>query len=196
MELRLMPIAIAIALNGQATEPMRSGVNLQEERVADFQRAIDDRELTAMGEPSFYELSKNEKVESYRFHWSRTFDHPICVRLDVNPDGTGQLTVKITDGKGGYDPGKLIRNKRNKLSKEQVALFRDNIKEKGFWNLSSFEKEEKRFDEKGQEVDTVTVDGADWTVEAVRAGKYHMVSRLSPKDGPVREIGILMMINI
>ncbi len=39
----------------------------------------------------------------------------------------------------------------------------------------------------------IGMDGARWIVEGVKAGRYHLVDRWSPKDGAVREFGLLLV---
>lgn len=36
-------------------------------------------------------------------------------------------------------------------------------------------------------------DGAQWIIEGVKDGKYHLVDRWSPKDGQVRELGLMLL---
>lgn len=60
------------------------------------------KHLKALEEPSLLGLAKNPSLQSYRFVWLRTFHHPVIVRLDIMADGTGDLTVKVASGAGGY----------------------------------------------------------------------------------------------
>ena len=61
-------------------------------------------QFAALEEPSLWEFSKSTQGEAYRFVWLRTFDHPVSVRLNINEDGTGLLSIKETSGAGGYEP--------------------------------------------------------------------------------------------
>jgi hypothetical protein len=36
-------------------------------------------------------------------------------------------------------------------------------------------------------------DGADWILEAVKDGRYKLVIRWSPRNGPVRTLGLTMV---
>jgi hypothetical protein len=62
---------------------------------ADQHRFLADwysKHLTAMGEPSLLEVSRQDAtVEVYRFLWLRSFHHPISVRLIFRKDGTAML---------------------------------------------------------------------------------------------------------
>jgi hypothetical protein len=60
----------------------------------------------------------------------------------------------------------------------------------GFWGLPSVQF--PRLSINGEA--TVMVDGAQWILEAVRNGKYHVVDRQSPDPGEaVRAIGLLAL---
>jgi hypothetical protein len=151
--------------------------------------------LRALKESSLWDSSKNQKLQSYRFLWLRTFDHPISVRLDVQQDGTSLLTRKITNGQGGYKPGKLVVNKSRKLTKDETAWFLERVEEVGFWKLASFEKAYE-IGPNGEKLELIGVDGAEWIVEGVKDGKYHVVDRWSPEKGPVRILGIVMLVDL
>jgi hypothetical protein len=144
--------------------------------------------LKALQEPSVWRLSlQKPSVEVYRFLWLRTFDHPIAVRLSIVADRTGILASKETGGHGGYEPGKLIRDRTVKLSKEQVDWFCDRLEDLGFWKLPAWPKPDG----------TVGCDGAQWIVEGAKGGRYHVVDRWSPERGdPVHAIGTILMIDL
>jgi hypothetical protein len=139
------------------------------------------KQLKALDEPSLWALSKTEVGQSYRFLWLRTFHHPAAIRIDVNGDGTSQLTSKMCSGAGGYDPGHLIRNDKITLTKEQTDWFLGKIEENGFWKLAS------------ADTSAPGNDGSQWVIEGVKDGNYHLVDRWTPRDGPVRIIGLLML---
>jgi hypothetical protein len=142
--------------------------------------------LAALLEPSVWEMSQQAPtVEVYRFLWLRTFRHPISVRLTVASDGTGVLTFKETNGKGGYEPGTLIRNTAEGLSKEQTQWFCDRLDDVGFRKL------------KPGRNGTVGLDGARWIMEASKDGHYQIVDRWSPPpDDPIHTLGMMLMIDL
>jgi hypothetical protein len=136
--------------------------------------------LSALSEPSLWESSKTRKTQSYRFLWLRTFHHPISIRIDVNSDGTALLTTKMTSGAGGYKPGKLIQNETRTFTSEQTNWFLGKIEAHSFWKLPSTQEDRG-------------VDGAQWIIEGVRNGTYHIVDRWSPEDGQIRALGLFMV---
>ncbi len=138
-------------------------------------------QLKALREPSLWLLSKTQKEQSYRFLWLRSFHHPVAIRIDVQPDGTSRLTTKITSGAGGYKPGHLLQDEKSTLTKEQTELFLRRIKENKFWDLEGIEKS------------SGGCDGAQWIIEGVNDGKYRVLTRWTPRDGPIRAIGLFLL---
>jgi hypothetical protein len=153
-------------------------------------------QLRAFKEPSLWELSKTQKSQTYRFLWLRSFHRPISVRLDIHEDGTGLLTTKATDGQGGSKPGGLVLNKTRILTKEQTNWALDRIKEVGFWGLPTYEKPKESVGPNGERTVQIGVDGAQWILEGVKDGKYQATDRWSPESGPIRTLGIMMLIDL
>ena len=141
--------------------------------------------LKALQEPSLLQDASSGK-QAYRFLWLRSFHNPIAVRVDVNANGTSLLTVKVSNGQGGYEPGKLIKNSVIALSKDKTDSFLGHVDEVHFWNLPTREPK----------TDTVGVDGAEWIIESIKDGTYKVVDRWSPEKGPVRTLGLMMLIDL
>lgn len=141
------------------------------------------RSIKALEEPSLWELSQKSQQEVYRFLWLRSFLHPIAIRVEVQPDGSGTLTVKETDGAGGYGPGKLIQNRTSIIPKDRLESFLGIVDRLKYWDLPT--KPNSR---------VLGLDGAQWIIEATKTGRYKIVDRWSePKDEPIHEIGTLLM---
>lgn len=142
--------------------------------------------LTAMGEPSVLEVSRQDATaEVYRFLWLRSFHHPISVRLVFRKDGSALLISKETDGKGGYQPGKLIRNSTARLSKEQSEWFRSQVEDSAVWKQPT------------RQMGGNGLDGAQWIIEMAKGGHYHVIDRWSPRaDDPVHGLGTILMIDL
>lgn len=141
--------------------------------------------LKALSEPSLFQLAQNPTYESYRFVWLRTFHHPVIVRLDLRTDGIVDLTLKVSNGAGGYKPGRVIQNLSRPLTREETNMFFAKLEKVNFWNLPSYENE-----------GTEGEDGSQWIIEGVRNGKYHVVDRWTPGGGPVRELGITLALGL
>jgi hypothetical protein len=141
--------------------------------------------LTALKEPPLGEFSRQDQTaEVYRFLWLRSFDNPIAVRLAVTRDG-GRLIAKMTSGQGGFEPGHLVLNRESSLSKEATEWFLAEVKHARFWDIPT------RDDSHAQP------DGAEWIIEGVRQGQYHVVDRSSPdRKDPAHVLGIALLINL
>jgi tetratricopeptide (TPR) repeat protein len=116
--------------------------------------------LAALEEPVLRDL-RHKKV--YRFTWLRSFNPPIAIRLE-NEDGATTLYWKECDGAGGYRPGKLIVNKKKKLTGGDWRKFIAQIQAVKFWSLPSGSG-------------GGGFDGAQWILEGMEAGRYHVVDR-------------------
>lgn len=145
-------------------------------------------QLKALKEPSLWQMSKDvQSKQAYRFLWLRSFHHPVAVRLEVQPDGSGILTTKVTSGAGGYEPGKLIEDSTKNVSKEAVRSFLAHVDEVKYWGLPTREPANPN---------TVNLDGAQWVLEGVRGGNYKIVDRWSPEKGPIRDLGLAITIDL
>ncbi len=144
------------------------------------------KHLRAMREPSLWKSSKDTSKQSYRFLWLRTFHHPVSARLEVAKDGTAQLFVKVLSGQGGYEPGHAILNRNSKVSKEAVDHFLELLQKADFWNLPTEEPE----------TNVIGNDGAQWIIEGVTGGRYHVVDRWSPDEGSFRKAALFLALNL
>ncbi len=138
------------------------------------------KNLTALCEPSLYEARIDNKITMYRFTWLRTFHHPVVVRI-VLESNSGTIISKVCDGAGGYDPGKLIVDKQIPLSCKDKTKLLKAMEANRFWDIPSYDLNKNG------------CDGAQWIVEGVMAGKYHIVDRWSPESGSVRNLGLLFL---
>jgi len=139
-------------------------------------------ELRGLKEPSLSEpASSGESI--YRFTWLRTFHHPIVVRIAIHASGTGTLTVRMSDGAGGYAPGKLILNSAREISMTEVRHVLDTVDAMNFWQMPP-------------SAGPLYLDGAEWMFEASVRDKYHVVDRQSPQDGPLRELGLYLVLTL
>ncbi len=141
-------------------------------------------QLSALQEPSLYQMIRAANAESYRFLWLRTFHHPVAVRIDVNPDGTGLLTAKTGSGAGGYRPGTISENHSQVLSKEQTSAFLSQVEASKFWSAPN-----PINDQRG-------TDGSQWIIEGLKRGRYHVVDRWSPNSGVAWQLGLMMAFDL
>jgi hypothetical protein len=141
-----------------------------------FVEAWYSRQLSAMDEPSVWKAAARKDAEIYRFTWLRTFHPPYAFRLEVRADGTGSLVAKSASGAGGYDPGRLTLNKTIALDAKPVRQFTVALGKLGFWNHPTQDPAPPGFD------------GSRWVLEGVKGGRYHVVDRWTPDEGPYRKL--------
>ncbi|HKE21101.1 MAG TPA: hypothetical protein VKB88_01860 [Bryobacteraceae bacterium] len=141
------------------------------------------RFLTAMHEPSLYELSKQKPgVEAYRLLWLRSDRRPASIRFAPKPGGTGWFYRHMTGGTGSTLPRGLRENGMSWSWKSRTASFLRTIDDAGFWNLAMASSDTRDFCH------------SHWILEGVRQGQYRVVDRCSPlEDDPIRIIGVRAM---
>jgi hypothetical protein len=137
-------------------------------------------QLRAAHEPSLLDMARDKSVLIYRFDWLRTFHQPIIVRLVVNQDGIGRVTAIEMTGQGGFAPGVIAKKQTLEVSKQDVAHFQGLTKAILYWTMPT-------------EAGPVGNDGAQWILEGVQSGQYHVVVRWTPKVGPYREACLYML---
>lgn len=128
--------------------------------------------LKAMGEQSL--LSKPDSPpETYRFLWLRSFHRPVAIRIWDSGEGHF-INVKQMNGHGGYQPGKLIIDQTRTLTNAEWDHFLSLLDRSCYWQLQP-------------EIEDGGFDGAQWILEGIREGRYHVVDRWTPQSGDFRE---------
>jgi hypothetical protein len=140
--------------------------------------------LEKLGEPSLYERS-GSAFQSYRFLWLRSFHHPVAVRLDLRQGGTAVLVVKVAGGTSGAISSRLLEEHSEAVTRKQVEAFLTKVDSVGYWDLIAKQAPTER-----------APDGSEWIVEGVKAGRYHVVQRWSPQDGPIRTLGLAFVLDL
>jgi hypothetical protein len=128
--------------------------------------------LKAMGEPPLLSEPDSPR-QSYRFLWLRSFHHPVAVRVWASCAGYF-INVKQTNGQGGYQPGTLITDQTRPLTETEWDHFISLLDRSCYWQLPT-------------KLDDMGFDGAQWILEGVRDGRYHVVDRWTPQSGDFRE---------
>jgi hypothetical protein len=132
--------------------------------------------LRAAGEAPLFRMSG----PTLRFTWLRSFHAPVVIRLDTAANGTVMMTATELSGKGGYDPGTIARRIERPLSAQEAAALTRTL-------------EETAILEQAPRTCRLGMDGAEWIIESVGPHGYRFVDRWTPSDGPVRELGLLML---
>jgi hypothetical protein len=141
------------------------------------------RFLTAIHEPSLYELSRQKPdAEAYRLLWLRSDARPASVRFAVKPGGSGWFYRRMTGGTGSTLPGGLREYGRSWSWNSRTGSFLRTIDDVGFWSLAAVGS------------DTQDFCRSHWILEGVRQGQYRVIDRCSPPESdPIRTIGVRAM---
>lgn len=107
------------------------------------------------------------------------------MRVDIQADGSAELTTKVSNGAGGYEPGKLVEYTFRLLRKDKTEEFLAKIQRLQFWELPTHETPE-----------TVGCDGSQWIIEGVKGDKYHVVDRWMPAKGAVHDLGLTFVFGL
>ena len=136
------------------------------------------KHLRAMHEEPLYSADDGS-LESYRFLWLRSFNHPVAVRI-WKCGSVRFISVKELDGAGGYEPGKLKLDRKRELTPDEWREFMRHLDDSCYWQLPTRE-------------DDAGLDGAQWIFEGVKGGRYHVVDRWSPESGSYRELCLYVL---
>jgi hypothetical protein len=126
------------------------------------------------------DLERSGATQQYRLTCRPSFADNVIVTVQVYDAGTASLVVKRSRNRRTA-PEKLITNRGKTLSKAEVSSFLEMVSEMNFWNLPT------RIDVQPD------LDGEDWRLEAIRNGRYHVVTRGSPKPGVFRGAAVQML---
>lgn len=174
MRLLLLLFLAAVIVTGQESASQRAAADADA-----FRNDWYGKQYAALQEPPLGHLSAGAiNREVYRFTWLRTFDHPIVIRVEIG-NLRAQVFIKETNGAGGYNPGRLIRNTQFDLKASQIAELRKALDESRFWREPRDEKS-----------DLIGLDGAQWIFDGCKDEDCHIVDRWSPNEKtPFRKLG-------
>lgn len=127
-------------------------------------------------------LTRSDKTRVLRFTLLRTFDQPICVRVEIPQGQEATLTSKASSGAGGYSPGDLCTHHQYQLSPSDKEKVLSMLSSESFWKTD--DSVDPRY---------AASDGSRWIFESWDGGAYHFVQQDTPSHGQLREAGILLM---
>ena len=171
--------ALALA----ATEPALPETYFPAGALAEVAATRYARFLTAMREPSLYELSRQRPdAEAYRLLWLRSDRRPASIRFTLKPGGTGWFYRRMIGGTGSTLSGGLREYGTSWSWKSRTASFLSTIDNVGFWSMAT------------DGSDTRDVCRSHWVLEGVRQGQYRVIDHCSPPENdPIRIIGVRAM---
>lgn len=121
------------------------------------------KDLRALEEPSLFEHTKETTRVTYRLLLIPSFQRTLAIRLEIQANGTGLVTAKMST-EVGNEPGHILRSESASVSTEQVEEFLKLEERMGFWSLPTQKK-------------VFGADGTEWILEGRKVGKYHVVDR-------------------
>jgi hypothetical protein len=179
-----LPGALALALAVLAA-PVTAGTDYFPPGT--FGRARTDwysRCLDLMREPSLVRAPATGWIEAYRFLWLRSFDEPVVARAELEADGSGVLSVKVFGGDARCAPTESLKRwSVTGLSRQHGAEFLAALAQADYWTLPTLDA---RCDRVAGPAHVACLDGAQWVLEGVRPGGYHVVDRWSSREIPYR----------
>lgn len=148
----------------------------------DFERRWYSGQLAAAGEPSLFLESRTRTAgaKRLRFTWLPSFHHSVMVRIDTAPSGEARLLAVRLSGAGGYAPGTPAERVERNLTPEEARKLEAALKQGRLFELPP-------------KICDGGADGAEWIFEAVDAAGYHYLDRWTPRKGPARKIGLLLL---
>ena len=152
------------------------GLGRRHEVMDDFKADWYGKHLRAAGEKPLFRTSG----PTLRFTWLRTFQAPVLIRLDTAAGGTVTMTATELSGAGGYEPGTVARRIERPLAPDETAALIRTL-------------EDTAVLEQASATCNLGLDGAQWVIESIGPEGYRFIDRWSPEDGPVRELGLLML---
>jgi hypothetical protein len=133
------------------------------QQLDDFHISWYSKHLAAMEEPSLWRTPPGTEI--YRVLWLRTFDAPMVFRLTIKSDRSSELITKRTNGQGGYEPGRVVSDQTTPIDKDETQILLATLMRLKFWGAPTNETGPRGFD------------GAQWVIESVKNGKYHVITR-------------------
>ena len=122
---------------------------------------------------------RNPKAEVYRLTVERSFGPVLVFEIEQQVLNVRKVRLIENQEMGKFMTSyRLVRNSDVRLESEEFANFKALLEASLFWDLPTEEWME------------AGMDGSSWTLEGVKAGKYHAVKRSSPLTiGPQTPLG-------
>ena len=125
------------------------------------------KHLNSLKEISLFD-KKNENLKIVRYTNLGTWSNPFVYKM-VNQNDKIILTYSQTDGLGGYQTGKIIKEYTKKINLEKWNNFISKANDVNFWKMGTHDPK-------------IVLDGEEWILEILIEGKYHLVTRNSPEN--------------
>lgn len=143
-------------------------------RAGDFRLHWYSRELYALEETPLWPPASGGE-HTYRITVLPSFSVPESVTLTILADGSGQIEFRATDSRRLH----LRVDNTSAISRQQVTDFTALLNRVQFWQSPT-------------ESPRLGFDGAEWILEGVQNGSYHVVDRWCPSKTPFGEAGQIL----
>ena len=144
------------------------------DRAAELRIVWYSRGLYALGEKPLWSSSADAET-TYRFTHFGAFTPPKTMILRVQPDGKARINLKATT----RDRDSVQLDETADITQSRLNAFLDLLNQAHFWNMPTDPPPSR----------TLGHDGADWMLEAVQNGAYHVVVRWCPDARRAAEEG-------
>lgn len=140
------------------------------------------RLLQAAEERPLFSMTGNPERVCCRLIWQRSFHAPVVIRAEMQAKKS-KVHVKVLKFDSASREYHLIRTEVRQLDEWGYGSLLGPIRRNkaAFWEMPPQDPQE------------AGVDGSGWTLELLMDGKYKVISRWSPKDGPLHELGRAMI---
>jgi hypothetical protein len=142
-------------------------------------------QLRSLGEPILHQPVGGGDHEVYRMVVLPSFDHPVSIRVVAS---TSRAVVRMTDGWGGYGPGKLSFARVVPVVAADLKTLRTVLDDIGFWRMPTKAPLREVVEPDGTVSVIVCTDGTMIVLEAAVAGRYHMIHRSCTNKDDVAEV--------
>lgn len=134
------------------------------------------KHLNSLEETPLYDR-KDKNLKIIRYTNLGTWSHPFVYRME-NIGNQVTVTYNESDGLGGYQTGKLIKNYSKKINPKKWEAIISKANHINFWDMKTHKNKNIK-------------DGEEWIFEILIDGKYHLVTRNSPQDFDDKEFAEL-----
>jgi hypothetical protein len=136
------------------------------------------RGLRRMNEPTL--TCRTIVGETYRILVVPTYGSTTIVRVNVVKNASSVTVAKVA-GNGGFSIGGLFYWSNRAIGRQIAADVSTAFDSNAFWSLPT--RDDREYGR----------DGFHWIIEARVGQRYNVVDRWSPKQGPVHELGQLLL---
>jgi hypothetical protein len=124
--------------------------------------------IFSMEEPFINTRAIDLKKKWFRISINPTFRAPYAIIAETESDET-TITLKITNGRGGYYPGTLETTIIRQIPSSVLDSLFQKLHNSNFWRLGK------------DTTCSIGFDGERWVIEGIENGKYHALLRWSPE---------------